>query len=127
MAEYEYMRLPYDLIPPHIKILYNLHRKAVNGYVHIEIRKGMYRLKQAVLLAHTQLKKHLSQYGFHPMRHTPGLWTHDSRPISFTLIVDDFGIKYTRKADAEYLLMAIQSKYSITMDWQATMFCVITL
>jgi hypothetical protein len=27
-------------------------------------------------------------------RSTPGLWTHVSRPISFTLVVDNFGIKY---------------------------------
>ena len=28
------------------------------------------------------------------------LWKHDNKPISFTLIVDDFGVKYIHKKDA---------------------------
>ena len=28
-----------------------------------------------------------------PLKKTPGLWTHDSLPINFTLIVNDFGVK----------------------------------
>ncbi len=28
------------------------------------------------------------------MPHTPGLWRHVSRPIAFTLFVDNFGIQY---------------------------------
>jgi hypothetical protein len=28
---------------------------------------------------------------------TPGLWTHKTRPILFSLVVDDFGVKYVGK------------------------------
>jgi len=33
------------------------------------------------------------------------------------LAVDDFGIKYFSKQDANHLLSALQAKYSITIDW----------
>jgi hypothetical protein len=31
---------------------------------------------------------------------TPGLWNHDnSKNLMFTLVVDDFGVKFTKTAD----------------------------
>jgi hypothetical protein len=47
---YEYMRLPISIIPLDIIEKYDLTRLAVNGWVYLEIRKGMYGLKQAGLL-----------------------------------------------------------------------------
>ena len=54
----------------------------------------MYGLPKAGILANKLLKKRLAKYGYFEMPHTPGLWKHVSRPIAFTLVVDDFGIKY---------------------------------
>eukprot|EP00957_Ditylum_brightwellii_P037850 2862750-Ditylum_brightwellii.AAC.1 len=54
-------------------------------------------LPQAGKLANEQLTKHIALYGYYPVRHTPGLWRHTSRDIRFTLVVDDFGVKYTIK------------------------------
>jgi hypothetical protein len=48
---YEYMRLPLTIRPLDIIKKYNLKRLAVNGWVYLEIRKGVYGLKQAGLLA----------------------------------------------------------------------------
>jgi hypothetical protein len=39
---YEYMRMPLDLFPDNIVDHYNLRRKAKNGFVYMEIQKGMY-------------------------------------------------------------------------------------
>jgi hypothetical protein len=69
-----------------------------HGYVYLEIRKGMYGLKEASILAYDQLKAHLNQYGYSPVRFTPGLWKHNMHRTTFTLAVDDFGIKYFNKA-----------------------------
>ena len=71
----------------------------------------MYRLPQAGLLANVKLTKHLVKYGYHPTKYTPGLWTHESKPIAFTLTVDDFLIKYSSKADADHLLSALKDQY----------------
>jgi hypothetical protein len=51
LPRYEYMRLPLSIIPDDIITKYNLQAISVVGWVYLEIRKGMYNLKQAVLLA----------------------------------------------------------------------------
>jgi hypothetical protein len=68
---------------------YNLKEVAVDGWVYIEIRKWMYGFKQAGLLANQLLQKSLAPFGYYPARHTPCIWLHKTRPISFSLIVDD--------------------------------------
>ena len=72
---------------------YNLQQYVTpNGWVFLEIRKGMYGLPQASVLAHAKLKSVLAPHGYAPTKNTPGLWTHLTRPIAFTLVVDDFGV-----------------------------------
>jgi hypothetical protein len=39
--------------------------------------------------------------------------------LSFTLVVDDFGIKYTNKDDVDHLLAAVRDKYPLKVDWEA--------
>jgi hypothetical protein len=92
LPRYEYMRLPLAIIPDEIIKKYNLTAKAVDGWVYLEISKGMYGLKQAGLLANQLLQQRLEPYGYYPARHTPGLWLHKTKPIAFTLIVDDFAV-----------------------------------
>ena len=48
------------------------------------------------------------------------IWKHRSRPTKFSLYVDDFGIKYYSKTDAEHLLTSLQKHYKITTDWTGT-------
>ena len=76
MEHYEYMRLPIALLPQEIIDQYHLQDKVHNGYVYVEIRKGMYGLPQAGIIANKKLKLHLAKHGYHPTAHTPGLWTH---------------------------------------------------
>jgi hypothetical protein len=57
---------------------YNLNTLAVDGWVYIEIRKGMYGLKQAGLLANQLLQTRLATFAYYPARHTPGLWLHQT-------------------------------------------------
>ena len=40
-----------------------------------------------------------------------------SRPISFTLVVDDFGVKYVNKDDTDHLVASIRLTYKLTEDW----------
>jgi len=47
--------------------------------------------------------KTLGMYGYVPFKHTPGMWLHTTRPITFTLAVDDVGIKYFNKDDANHV------------------------
>jgi hypothetical protein len=84
--------------------------------VYIEIRKGMYGLKQAGLLANQLLQTRLAPFGYYPARHTPGLWLHKTRPISFSLVGDDFAVKYVGKQHADDLGNALLTTYELKKD-----------
>ena len=57
----------------------------------------MYGLPQAGILAQQLLEKQLNDKGYSQDNLVPGLWTHSWRPITLTLCVDDFGVKYVGK------------------------------
>jgi hypothetical protein len=116
MERFEYMRIPLWAIPECIMKQYKLADLAHNGYVLVEIRKGMYGLPQAGKIAYDRLVKHLSIFGYGPTRHTDGLWRHTNRPVLFSLIVDDFGVKTVGREHAEHLLAAIRTLYKCTAD-----------
>jgi hypothetical protein len=97
------MRLPLSIIPDEIFTKYNLRAITVGGWVYLEIRKGMYGLKQAGIVANQLLQQRLDHYGYYPAWHTPGLWLHKTRPIAFTLVVDDFAVKYVGKDNTHRL------------------------
>ena len=53
----------------------------------------MYGLPQAGILAQELLEKRLLTAEYVQSTITPGYWKHNWRPISFTLVVDNFGVK----------------------------------
>ena len=112
MPDAEYMRIPEKYLPQDIIDRYKLHDKIYKGYVYCKIKKGMYGLKQAALLAFNFIKENLAPHGYEPIPHTDGLWRHKTRPITFCLCVDDFGIKYFNKEDVEHLLSALRENYA---------------
>jgi hypothetical protein len=67
-----------------------LNRLAVNGWVYLEIRNGIYGLKQDGLLANQLLQKRLKPFSYYPAMYMPGLWLHKTKPTAFSLVVDDF-------------------------------------
>ena len=97
MARYEYMKLALACIPDEIIEQYNFNTLSSDGWVYLEIRKGMPGLKQAGRIANDRLRAHLAKVGFAPVPITPALWKHNKKPIWFSLVVDDFGVKYIRK------------------------------
>jgi hypothetical protein len=107
MSRYEYMKLHISKIPDEIIEEYNLASiTTTDGWVYMEIRKGMPGLKQAGRIANDRLTIHLAKFGYRPVPVTPSLWTHDTCPVDFSLVVDDFGVKYVGKEHAMHLLTA---------------------
>ena len=96
MARYNYMKLALDFFPDEIIEQYDLRiLVCTNDWIYMEIRKGMPGLKQAGRIANDRLKTHLAQFGYAPIPHTPDLWKHATRDITFSLVVDDSGVKYS--------------------------------
>ena len=115
--------LPNDFIKE-----YQLRTKATKeGYVYIEVRRGMYGLPQAGLLAQLELEERLAKHGYRQSKLVPGLWTHDWRPISFTLVVDDFGVKYVGEEHARHLKGVLEEFYEVATDWEGKKYIGLTL
>ena len=70
--------------------------------------EGMYGLLQAGRISHDALLKHLYLYGYYPSSNLPGLWKQNSPPIKFTLVVDDFDVKYLGKEQTLHLKTALK-------------------
>ena len=87
----------------------------------------MYGLKQAGRIANDRLKQHMKIHGYVPCRCTPGLFNHTSRKISFALCVDNFGVKYIEKSDAQHLLTCIEKLYKCTTAWEGKLYLGMTL
>ena len=60
LDRYEYMKMPIALFPAGIIEHYRLNDKVLNGYIYMEIQKGMYGLPQAGILANKLLKERLA-------------------------------------------------------------------
>ena len=73
MGTSEYMRIPLKYLPQDIIDKYDLLPKLHNGHIYCRIKKGMYGLKQAAILAFKQLKAKLKPHGYEPIPHTDGL------------------------------------------------------
>ena len=108
--------------------LYNLKPLIHKGAIYCEIRKTMYGHSASGRLANDKLVQVLKNNDFEQSELIPGLFKHQTRPLAFSLIVDDFGVKYVGKDNAEYLIKTLEDNgYTITVDWTGSIFCGITL
>jgi hypothetical protein len=106
---------------------YDLIELTQSGKVNIEIQKGIYGLPQAGILASELLQRNLAKDGYQPTKQTHGLWKHDTCLISFSLVVDDCGVKYVGREHAEHLMECIKKNYNISSDWKGSAYCGLTL
>jgi hypothetical protein len=50
-----------------------------------------------------------------------------SRPLQFSLVVDDFGVKYSHKEDVDHLIATLKKDFTMSEDWAGDLYCGITL
>ena len=128
LARPEYIRVSIRDIPDEIIQEYNLQSIVTDdGMIYIEANRGMYGLPQAGLLANELLEKRLNKRGYYQSKLVPGLWKHEWRPIQFTLVVDDFGVKYVGKEHALHLKSTLEDNYGVTTEWDGKRYIGITL
>ena len=93
----------------------------------MEIQKGMYGLPQAGKIANDKLKLHRYKFGYKPASITPGIWRHQTCTLQFSLVGDDFGIKYERQEYITHLLDALKTNYKISKYWDGKLYCGLNL
>ena len=88
----------------------------------------MHGLPQAGRIASDALIPVLQAAGYHQSPLIPGLFKHNTRPVWFSLVVDDFGVAHIGKENADHLIDTLkQANYKITTDGDGATFCGITL
>jgi hypothetical protein len=113
------MRIHIDLIPEEIREEYNTDEFVdENRFVYMEVTGAIYGLFQLGYLANQDLIKNLAKYGYHPVKRTPGVWKHETRKTTFILVVNDFGVQYFSKEDADHFsINVIKANYPLKADW----------
>jgi hypothetical protein len=76
----------------------------------------MYGLPQAGLLAQNRHIAHLLEHEYTQSTIVPCLFRHATNGVTFVLVVDDFGIKYTNAPGRDHLLATLEKLYKITVD-----------
>jgi hypothetical protein len=105
-----------SLSPEWIQIQYNMNTLPYKGYIHLEMQCAVWGLPQAGILANKRLSHKLAPFGYIEHVNTLDLWYHELCSILFTLIEDDFGVKYVNKEDVNHLIASINARYTLRED-----------
>jgi hypothetical protein len=116
----EYMRINLNHIPSFVQEKYSMAEYAHSGHVYIEISKTIYGLPQSGRLSQDRLIKHLRAHDYIQCPNTPALFKHKSKNLAFTLVVDDFMIKYSDPQDLDDFFSVLRKQYVITTDTSDT-------
>ena len=102
-----WIRIPTANIPEETITEYCLREFIVNGHILFRVDGTMYGHPVAGRLANQDLVDHLATGGYVQDPNISCLFSHTTSSISFTLVVDDFGVKYVGKEHADHLIACL--------------------
>ena len=113
----EYIKVHISRIPGNIIKKHNLTTfKNDQNFVYFQAIKTIWGLPQAGRISQQGLMKQLATHGYVECAHTPGCYTHISRPTEFSVVVDDFAVKVMSEDDLQHLTNALSEKYDIKVN-----------
>ena len=113
----EYRRIHSKCFPPDIKELYQIDGLIDKcGYVQIQIKEGVYVLKQVDVVLYAQFISHMEHYGYHLVPFTTRLWAHQIGKEKICPCVHNFRIIYFSKDDVDHLLNCLRKYYAAWTD-----------
>eukprot|EP00804_Cyclotella_cryptica_P021313 CCRYP_001564-RA/>CCRYP_001564-RA protein AED:0.37 eAED:0.41 QI:0/0/0/1/0/0/4/0/328 len=93
-------------------------------FVYIMIIRDMYGLPHVGLIAQQLLETGLNKHRYHQNKLVPGPWVHNTHPVQFTLVVDDFGVG---NEHALHLKSVFEAHYQLSTDWTGARYIGINL
>ena len=84
-------------------------------------------MRQARALSNKMLAGILNKEGYYQAKHTKGLWLHKTKSISFTLVVDAFGVCYKDQKDCKELIKLLEGTYPCKCDWSGSRYIGVNL
>ena len=114
LFEHGHIRIKLSTMPTEFAENHDLPDLAdTHGHVCEEVRGGMRGLTQVRCLAYENLLSHSEKNGCKPVKFVPGLWKHKNNGTSFTLVADNFGVKFYKMKPLECLINDLQCIYEI--------------
>lgn len=112
----EYLKIPTKLFTPSTLTTLGLTPFIDDkGFMYMEVTGNMYGLPQAGFIFGRGRDLHLTANGYREDPHVPCLWTDTTDPtFNFTIIVDDFAIKWHNQASYDRLKSVMDKKYTCT-------------
>ena len=93
-----------------------------------KVYNAIYGMDDAGRISQQDLIRHLAPHGYHMTKHSPCIFTHDTKSTIFTTFVDDFLIKTdSRTNDFDHLKDILELKYPIKFQAQATKYLGFTI
>ena len=89
------MQLAISMVLQEVIDHYNLQNIVIeDGWIYCEIRKAICELKELGRLANIELQTVLVSEGYKPCHFTHRLYKHEKQNITFSLVVDNFGVQH---------------------------------
>ena len=111
-----WIRVHIKNIPETVLLKYDLQQYIVDSHILFRVDGTMYGHPAAGRLSNEDLVTLLAADGYIQDPAIPCLFKHITSNISFTLVVDDFGVKFTDMADFDNLVTVLQKKYKVHID-----------
>ena len=127
LNRYEYLQIADTLIKDDNIQQYNLLPLIRNWIIYLDIHKGMCGLSQSGRLAKDLLTECLPFKVYFQCTQIPLIWIHKLYPILFSLVVENFGVKYVSKEHSDHLISDIKELYPVAEDWVGRLYYSITL
>ena len=86
----------------------------------METQKVIHGLPQVGNIPNDKLKQHMAKFGYDTAPITTNLWRHQTRPIQYSLVVDDFGIQYESQDDINHLLDTLKKSKKYLRNGKAS-------
>jgi hypothetical protein len=119
----DYCRLLVRYIPPASRRLLNIEHLPDSATIYLAVTIAIPGRPDAGKIAQDSLIAHLAKHNYIPVRHTPCLFRHKSKPIFFATHVDDFAIKSDKRTtDLHDLTSALKLKYQLKLTENAVSF-----
>jgi hypothetical protein len=93
-----------------------------NGTIYFQVVKCMYGHPASGRLSNMKLVAILKDAGYHEDAFVDCLFRHETRNITFALVVDDMGIKYSKVEDVEHLVATIAPHWKVKLDYSGSQF-----
>ena len=93
-----------------------------NGTIYFQVVKCMYGHPASGRLSNKKLVSILKDAGYHEDAFVDCLFRHETRNITFALVVDDMGIKYSKVEDVEHLVATIAPHWKVKLDYSGSQF-----